>query len=636
MQTILRTVRIKQTLARSSPDHAKDCGRCIPAHTEYLKKRTTFLNRRFVILGRVAARQNRAILRTVFTLICCLACVPFQAQADVKITIEGIGGELEDNARAFLSLGKLQAPYNERRLRRLYRDANDEIKNALVPFGYYDVKVISNLEKDGGSWKANFEVDKGEQTKIRSIDIQLAGEGSENRMIELVIENKELEEGEALLHKEYETLKRGIDQAAVTRGYVRGGFSKSRIEVDTEAKAADIILHYDTGPRYFFGDITIEQNILKDNFVKGFVNLNEKTAFNTEALLNTQLTLTNTNYFKTAYADADVPSIESGRRYVPITIETEPADRFHYLASAGFGTDTGARIGLGFSDYRVNRSGHQFDSSLELSQVETNANAQYKIPFGNPQTDYYDLFLDTSNEDVNQVDRTNYSIGSSWNRALFGGLLRVALRAEREDYRFGDAEEQSAELLVPVASFLRRSADDDIFPRKGYSYSATVATGVEALFSETSFVQASGQFRWVRGFAEDYRLLYRVEGGSTWTDTFEDLPPSYRFFTGGAQTVRGYGYKNISPLNDDNITTGGEHYFASSVETDWLFKGNFGAAAFVDAGAASESVSLDPLLAAGVGFRYRSPIGMIRFDLAHPFDDADKSLRFHLSIGPDL
>jgi translocation and assembly module TamA len=38
----------------------------------------------------------------------------------------------------------------------------------------------------------------------------------------------------------------------------------------------------------------------------------------------------------------------------------------------------------------------------------------------------------------------------------------------------------------------------------------------------------------------------------------------------------------------------------------------------------------------GIGFRYRSPVGMIRVDLAHPLDDPDRDFHLHISVGPDL
>jgi translocation and assembly module TamA len=80
---------------------------------------------------------------------------------------------------------------------------------------------------------------------------------------------------------------------------------------------------------------------------------------------------------------------------------------------------------------------------------------------------------------------------------------------------------------------------------------------------------------------------------------------------------------------------GGEYLVLASAELEHLFYKDYGAALFVDAGDAFRD-SPDLKTGAGIGFRWRSPIGMIRLDLAHPFDDPDDSFRIHLSIGPDL
>ena len=45
---------------------------------------------------------------------------------------------------------------------------------------------------------------------------------------------------------------------------------------------------------------------------------------------------------------------------------------------------------------------------------------------------------------------------------------------------------------------------------------------------------------------------------------------------------------------------------------------------------------LEPKSGAGVGFRWQSPLGPIRVDLAKPLNNADRSLRLHVSLGPDL
>jgi translocation and assembly module TamA len=118
-------------------------------------------------------------------------------------------------------------------------------------------------------------------------------------------------------------------------------------------------------------------------------------------------------------------------------------------------------------------------------------------------------------------------------------------------------------------------------------------------------------------------------------DDFDQLPPSQRFFAGGDRSVRGYPYQKIGPRNADGLVIGGERLLTASVEIERLIYGDYGVAAFVDAGDAFDSAP-DIKVGAGVGFRWRSPIGMVRLDVAHPFDDPDDNYRIHFTIGSDL
>ncbi|MGH6611058.1 MAG: BamA/TamA family outer membrane protein, partial [Burkholderiaceae bacterium] len=69
-----------------------------------------------------------------------------------------------------------------------------------------------------------------------------------------------------------------------------------------------------------------------------------------------------------------------------------------------------------------------------------------------------------------------------------------------------------------------------------------------------------------------------------------------------------------------------EHYFLE----------NWGAAAFVDAGDAFSS-QFDVNVSSGLGVRWKSPIGLVRLDVARPVvSDLDDSWRIHIVIGPDL
>jgi translocation and assembly module TamA len=68
-----------------------------------------------------------------------------------------------------------------------------------------------------------------------------------------------------------------------------------------------------------------------------------------------------------------------------------------------------------------------------------------------------------------------------------------------------------------------------------------------------------------------------------------------------------------------------------------LYGDDWFAAVFVDSGQAFDDLTDFSLkTGAGIGVRWRSPIGLVRLDLAHPFDESDSSVRLHVGIGADF
>ncbi len=93
---------------------------------------------------------------------------------------------------------------------------------------------------------------------------------------------------------------------------------------------------------------------------------------------------------------------------------------------------------------------------------------------------------------------------------------------------------------------------------------------------------------------------------------------------------------SLSPIDDNGNKVGGRYLSNGSIEVDYLVKGDLGLAAFYDMGNATSDLQADFKTAIGIGLRYRTQIGMIRIDLAHPLDDDDTNIRLHLTVGPDI
>ena len=132
------------------------------------------------------------------------------------------------------------------------------------------------------------------------------------------------------------------------------------------------------------------------------------------------------------------------------------------------------------------------------------------------------------------------------------------------------------------------------------------------------------------------RIIARGEYGGTSTPDFEQLPSSIRFFSGGAQSVRGYKYQSLGPTDESGEVVGGAYLILGSIEFEHYFSDHLGAAVFFDIGNAVDDLTDDLEQGAGFGLRWKSPIGPVRIDLASALTRDGEPWRLHINIGPDL
>ena len=112
-----------------------------------------------------------------------------------------------------------------------------------------------------------------------------------------------------------------------------------------------------------------------------------------------------------------------------------------------------------------------------------------------------------------------------------------------------------------------------------------------------------------------------------------------RFFAGGDQSVRGYDYQELGPLDEEDNVIGGEALVVGSVELDRLFFdfgrfGQWGAAVFYDVGGAAHDLGKSLESGVGAGLRWLSPIGLVRVDAAVALDRPGSPIRSTSTLGP--
>ncbi|WP_157884351.1 BamA/TamA family outer membrane protein, partial [Paraglaciecola hydrolytica] len=109
---------------------------------------------------------------------------------------------------------------------------------------------------------------------------------------------------------------------------------------------------------------------------------------------------------------------------------------------------------------------------------------------------------------------------------------------------------------------------------------------------------------------------------------------------GGDQSIRGFGYKKLSPYvldeNGEQQLTGGQYLAVGSVEYSYPFAENWRAAVFVDGGTSTNKFVGNIATGIGAGVNWLSPVGPVRIYVARGNSDYEARWQIHFSMGPAL
>ncbi len=564
----------------------------------------------------------------------CIALLAVCGHATAELRINGIDGEPAANVRLYAPLASEPCDTEEWRLRRRFGTLEADARQALEPFGYYAPQLTSELRRDDGCWIATLNVDPGERVRLRTVDVRLSGEAAGDPIIDSVVDAAKLEPGSALLHADYERLKRNLQIAAADRGYVEATFATNRIDVWPEELAADIDIDFHSGPRYVLGDIRVEQDFLDPELVDGYLDLAPGSPFDRDDLSRAYSDLSNSGYFGRIQITPDFDNAKDGK--IPVTAALERGTRLEYSIGAGASTDTGPRLRAGFRQNRLNSAGHRLNAGLNLSTVVQVLGGEYRQPLTDPRVEWMSYTGSVSREVTDTFEADKVALGLRRNKRLSSRWMRtLGLDLTYDRFVVADEEDETF-LVIPSVTFDHKVANRELYPDRGRRFTVEFAGSDEAIGSSASFLQFTAWMRLVRSLGEHTRVIARGQIGSIESGDFTSLPPSVRYFAGGDQSVRGYEFQSLGPTNDDGDVVGGTRLLVGSLELERRIRGNFFGAVFVDAGNAFNDSSFNPAVGAGIGIKWRSPVGPVRLYVGFPVDEDDANPRLHLRLGAEL
>ena len=560
--------------------------------------------------------------------------------SETKLLLDGIEGDLPScpaEVWQAIQLGDrmVRAITESRRSRGDYAPVIDTDVEASAAAGAENVKLA---EKEGapreGCWLVRLHVAPGSPVSVRALAVHIAGDGAQDPAFTTLASETPFRIGKPFAERVYENYKSEYTRTALERGYFDAKFTAHRIDVYPDQHAVDVALGFNTGQRYAFGDVRITpQDLpLSDAFLKRLVPFRPGEPYAAERLNAYRERLIGAGYFASISAEPDVENAIDHR--VPINTTLQPLPRRAITGGAGFATDIGPRVRGSYEDRFLTRSGHQLEAQLNLSRVISEASTTYRLPSQSPAERWVAFDAGAKRERTETAHSDTLTVGVR-SVVVFASGWRRTLALNQSYERFSVSTDRAHTLLLVPSLRLERihvTPGTNLLDL-GWSTNVVVLGAPKFQLSDLSFLQIHAQGRLALPAGQRARLLLRGEAGSSFVAGFAELPPTYRFFAGGDDSVRGFDFKTLGPKDSKGDVRGGRDLLTASIEYERLFADRWSWALFTDAGNAFNGLSGKLRYSAGVGVRWHSPVGSIRFDLAHAIDGGQGGIRVHIGIG---
>lgn len=549
-----------------------------------------------------------------------------------QFLVSGADEELLRNIQNHVRLASLSCDATQSRVGNLLPRIRQQIVRASRALGYYQLRHRVTASREGECWVINAEIEPGEPVTVGSVEIEVL---SNEDFFTAAIGNPPLQTGQQLNQQNYERIKGQLNSVAVEQGFFDARLVESSLDLDLEANVAAATIRFDPGERYRFGEFRIqEQNALDPAFISRYMEAESGDYFSSETLLELRRSLDQSLYFSRVQIVPLHHQAEDKRVPLDVLLSLRPQHAF--TLGGGATTDIGPRLRANYENRYFTPDGHRLTVNSSASPVQQQLDFGYEIPLADPRTQRLSFDLGGLREDVDAFTTRTGKIGASYTFIdSFDWRRDYSLNFQHDEYQLNDNQKETADLLIPGISFTRTEADDTLYPTRGWRLYGKLHGAQESLLSTESFLQLNVAGKLVHSFGPG-RFLFKLEAGTTLVDDVLDLPVSLQYFSGGDQSVRGYKYQSLGPINDEGEVTGGKHQLVTGIEYDFGIRPNWKLAVFADAGNAfNDFTDMEFKKSAGVGVRWLSPIGPIRVDFASALDN-DNDIRIHVSMGPDL
>jgi len=560
------------------------------------------------------------------------------AKVGYAVHVAGVDGALHDQLREASRLVTLNQfpPPTVGALRRRARADLDRLMAVLRSEGYYHADIRIAVDAAKKPVDVTFNVTPGPRYKLERFAIAYAGAedasglpqtahdfgisvGGPARAADVVAD------GDTVLRKLAE------------QGYPFASIADRKAVVDHDKMLMTVDLTVDPGPLTRFGDIKVSGlKTVEEGYIPVFELWHAGELYDQRKVDQMRTDLVDSGLFSAVTAAPERPPASGDD--APVDFAFSEAEH----RTIGGGVNYSTTQGPGVTAFWEHRNFFGRGEDLKVSADAATLKQQLAIGLTKPnfwrRKQSLSLTGALRHENTDAYEELAIQSGAAIDRAI-GTKWDVSVGTSLELTKITDDTGKRTFLLLGLPLGLRYDGTDNLLdPTKGSRMRLQV-TPYAATINRTGyfFVNELNVSTYRKVFS---RLVVAARGrvGSIFGAAREDIPATKRFYAGGGGSIRGVDYQEAGPLDADNDPIGGRSVVETSLELRYRVTSTIGIVPFIDGGTVySQTMPQFNHLSwgGGLGFRYLTPMGPVRLDLAVPINKKPQyhSFQFYISLG---
>lgn len=435
-----------------------------------------------------------------------------------------------------------------------------------------------------------------------------------------------------------------LQNRLLENGYAFGNVGEADLLIDHARREGDLTIAVTPERKYRFGRILTSpdapfsgkhlENIAR--FEQGDIFKQSNIADLRQAIFGTSLA---SNIVITPVPSASNPD------QVDLNVKLGPAPPRTVAGQLGFNTGEGFRSEASWE----HRNFFPPEGAINVAAILGTREQALGLTFRRNNFQGRDRVLTATfaarNQNLNAFNARSINFGIGYERRTtlifqkkwtWNAGIEYALSDEEAVFDIVESRELFNILALP-AGITYDGSDDLLDPRKGFRLSARVAPEFSVGVADIAYFKSQIDGSAYQPIHENLTLAGRIRLGSITGAQTQSIAPSRRNFAGGGSSVRGFGFQDIGPLDINGNPTGGRGLAELALEARYRI-GVFGIVPFVDAGSITNNAYpdfSDLRFAAGLGLRYYTSFGPVRFDVGTPLNrrEGESLLAVAISLG---